>query len=483
MRATALLLAAALAFAAPPIGLHPDNPRYYEFRGKPTILLTSAEHYGAVLNGRFNYIRYLDTLQADGLNLTRAFAGLYREVPGDFGITRNTLAPEAADFTAPYLRVKTAKATDGLGKFDLKQWNPAYWQRLKRFIAAAGERGIVVELTLFCVFYQDRMWNLSPLNAVNNVNGVGAVPREEVLTLKHADLVAVQEQFVRKVAAELRDFDNLIYEICNEPYVTSVPDDWQRRMSEVLAEAEATFPHRHLIAQNIANNTRRVDNPDPRVSVFNFHYARPPVAVAQNAGLKGVIGLDETGFDGTLDAVYRMQAWDFLIAGGAHFNNLDYSFVVGHEDGTFLVPGTAPGGGSATLRQQLKTLASFFGNLPFTRMAPAPDFVVGGAPEGFSVRTLARENEIYAVYVHSGRVLPNQRPRYVYRTDRQQFPLNVNLPAGSWKLDWWNPRTGKIDLTTSLQHTGGHVWLAPPEFSEDIALQLSRVAPGGPGGR
>jgi hypothetical protein len=33
-----------------PLSLHPDNPHGLLFRGKPSILLTSGEHYGAVHN-------------------------------------------------------------------------------------------------------------------------------------------------------------------------------------------------------------------------------------------------------------------------------------------------------------------------------------------------------------------------------------------------------------------------------------------------
>ncbi len=33
-----------------PIALHPDNPHYFIWRGEPTILITSGEHYGALLN-------------------------------------------------------------------------------------------------------------------------------------------------------------------------------------------------------------------------------------------------------------------------------------------------------------------------------------------------------------------------------------------------------------------------------------------------
>ncbi|MGH2949039.1 MAG: hypothetical protein ACRDPC_22775, partial [Solirubrobacteraceae bacterium] len=40
------------------VRLHPDNPHYFEFRGRPTVLVSSAEHYGAVLNPDFDYERY-----------------------------------------------------------------------------------------------------------------------------------------------------------------------------------------------------------------------------------------------------------------------------------------------------------------------------------------------------------------------------------------------------------------------------------------
>src|SRR5947208_3574989 len=44
-----LILTAHTAFAEP-LALHPDNPHYFLFRGKPAVLVTSGEHYGAVLN-------------------------------------------------------------------------------------------------------------------------------------------------------------------------------------------------------------------------------------------------------------------------------------------------------------------------------------------------------------------------------------------------------------------------------------------------
>ena len=81
---------------AGPIRLHPENPHYFLFRGRLTVLITSGEHYGAVLNPDFDYVTYLNTLQTKGFNLTRVFNGTYYEqeksIPWMGG--QNTLAPQ-----------------------------------------------------------------------------------------------------------------------------------------------------------------------------------------------------------------------------------------------------------------------------------------------------------------------------------------------------------------------------------------------------
>lgn len=108
LRAAALLVMFLTTVMAEPIRLHPKNPHYFLFRGKAVVLITSAEHYGAVMNADFDYRRYLATLEADGLNYTRLFGGSYREVPGkSFGILRNVLAPAAGRFVAPWARSET----------------------------------------------------------------------------------------------------------------------------------------------------------------------------------------------------------------------------------------------------------------------------------------------------------------------------------------------------------------------------------------
>ncbi len=393
MRTLLFLVLCMPAMAAPPLRLHPQNPHYFLFRGRPTVLVTSGEHYGAVINLDFDYKNYLAELARHHLNLTRIFAGTYREVPGNFSIGNNTLAPKDDRFVSPWMRQGN--------EFDLTRWNAEYFSRMRAFLHEASRRGIVVEVNLFCPFYEDGMWRVSPFHSV---------PRLEAFTLKHAAVTQAQVDFVRKLAGELREFDNLYYEIANEPYFGGITLEWQRTIARAIAEAEASFPEKHLISQNIANGSTKIANPDPLVSIFNFHYSRPPESVAMNYALDRAIGMNETGFDGSADATYRTQGWDFIMAGGALYNNLDYSFAIGHERGDFHYDGKTPGGGSVELRRQLGVLLEFLKRLDLVHMKPAAGIVEAGPAEGGSARVLALAGKGYAVYLHHGRVVDGAKP-------------------------------------------------------------------------
>ena len=45
-----------------PVSLHPDNPHYFQYHGKTLALITSAEHYGALINLDFDYKKYLQKM-------------------------------------------------------------------------------------------------------------------------------------------------------------------------------------------------------------------------------------------------------------------------------------------------------------------------------------------------------------------------------------------------------------------------------------
>lgn len=446
------------------LALHPQNPHYFVFRGKPLVIVGSGEHYGAVLNADFDYIAYLDELKANGLNHTRLFSGVYREIPTSFGITDNTLAPLSPDkYICPWARSDQPGATDGGSKFDLTKWNPAYFKRLKDFVKQASKRGIIVEVNLFCPFYEENLWKVSPMNSLNNINGVGNCPAYEVYTLKHPDLTAVQEAVTKKIVEELRDADNIYYEVCNEPYFGGVTMDWQKHIIKVIVETEKNFPVKHLISLNIANGSVKIENPPPEVSIFNFHYCYPPDAVAMNYHLNKVIGENETGFRGKDDVLYRTEGWDFIIAGGALYSNLDYSFTYKHPKGTFL-DYQSPGGGSPTLRRQLKILKDFIHSFDFVRMVPGNE-VIKKVSDGVRARALVEKGRQYAIYIH-------EPPQAGKEGKERQVEIVIELPEGTYTYEWVNTKTGEIDKRGRFSHSGGMKNLQSPVFKEDIALRI-----------
>lgn len=459
---------------------HPRDPRYLEYQGKPTILITSGEHYGAVLNLDFDYDRYLETLAADGLNYTRIFTGSYVERPMSFGIEKNSLAPARGRLITPWARSDKPGYINGGNRFDLDQWDPQYFERLKDFVRKADGHGIIVEVTLFSSTYQDGYWEYSPLFPKNNVNLEEPIDRKNVHTLDNGPLVAVQEQLTRKLVRELNEFNNVFFEIQNEPYadrpVTRVPInpylsdwkeqwmnrvdladqaslDWQTRIASFIVDEESKLPAGHLVAQNFFNFRYPIANLDDNVRILNFHYAYPEAA-RLNYGYARVMNFDESGFSGSGDDAYRRQAWRFILAGGAIFNNLDYSFYPGAEDGTG--ENRAPGGGGPALRRQLGVLKRFIDDFDYLRMGP--DSRAVRLSPGCRCEVLANRNRELAVYVEGD----------------SGCPLTMNLYPGDWHADWVDTRTGDVIRTEDVFSNGQPTRIESPAFDGDIALRILR---------
>jgi hypothetical protein len=467
-----------------PIRLHPANPHYFLFRGKAIAPITSGEHYGAVLNRDFDYHRYLATLEADGLNYTRLFTGSYVEVPAkSFGILHNDLAPEPGRFLAPWARSEKPGYVGGGNKFDLDKWDADFFTRYQDFLSEAAKRGIIVEVTLFSAHYAEAQWQMSALNSANNVNSTDAIDWKKLNTLENGNILTRQEKYARKLVREANSFDNVIFEIQNEPWsdrpvLTDVinpylrqpardsfpnsvdlPDElsmaWQARVAEWITQEESSLRNHHLIAQNYSNFRLPVRKLLPNVDVVNFHYAYPD-AVTLNYGLGKAISYDETGFLGRDDDAYRRQAWNFMLSGGSVFDGLDYSFTTGHEDGSFSEQ-NGPGGGSPALRRQFHILSQFLQS--FSLVDLQPDARIVNHAAGATARVLSNPGKQYAIY------LDGNGP-----TD-----LALELPPGDYSSEWVNVVTGKIEQWEKFTHKGGEKVLRSPEFQNGIALRLKRT--------
>jgi hypothetical protein len=453
-----------------PIQLHPENPHYFLFKGKPLVLISSAEHYGALINLDFDYERYLETLSEEGMNYTRIFAGTYFEIEGQsFSIQHNTLAPASDRLLTPWEKVKMGPGEQE--KYDLSRWNEAYFERLKDIMGTASEQDIIVEITLFSSIYRDEHWNICPQNPANNINVSNDVTRFEAQTLNNGELLQYQINFVRKMVNELNGFDNFFFEIQNEPWSDhAVPvynivnkedlnvgdwtnkadfaDEaslaWQDKLASVIVEEEAKLANRHLIAQNYTNFRAPIPAVSEHISIINFHYAWPD-AVTWNYQYERVIGFDESGFAGPGDQVYRRQAWQFMLSGGGLFNNLDYSFYAGHEDG--LGKNSAPGGGSQALRSQLKILKEFLNGFDLPEMHP--DKEVTKSSPGLIPYVLSDQNNAYALFL---RAVGTTRTFIQLETGDGRFRIQkINTLTGAYSSPMlMTSREGMVEIDVEI---------------------------------
>ena len=433
-----------------PIRLHPENSRYFLWQGRATVLVASGEHYGSIVNPDFDFRKYLATIQAAGLNHTRVFLGDYVEGPESFGMVDNPLAPREGRFLAPWARSVTPGFARGGNKFDLDQWDPAYFQRLHEFFEEAERRGIVVEAVLFFI---GPGYDFSPLNPKNNVNGATLIDGKRYLSLDNGNVLRRQEAYCRKLVRELNRHANVIFNLCNEPWFsnqekegfTSQPPAavkaWIARVSEWVASEESRLPLKHLMSVDITNQGSPILETELRryfakVSIFNVHYDANAEILRANPNLGRLLAMNETGFNGTGDLNYRTQGWNFLLSGGGLYGNLDFSFTVGHEDGTNQpkFTGSYNCGGSAALRGQLKILLDFMRSLPLEKMHPDNGIVVGGAD---SWSALAGPGKAYAVW---------------FPGDGPIAPL-VAVPPGQWRAEWVDILSGALTTEIFSQKT------------------------------
>ena len=119
-----------------PIAIHPENPKYFLFRGRPLVLVAATEHNGSVINRRFDFTRYLEEAARVRQTVSRLFL-LYRELQSPRN-PYSPLKPESPDFVSPYPRQGPGKALDGEPTYNLDEWNPEYFDRLHRFLSSAS---------------------------------------------------------------------------------------------------------------------------------------------------------------------------------------------------------------------------------------------------------------------------------------------------------------------------------------------------------
>jgi hypothetical protein len=287
----ALLAAASLSAqprpAAGPLRVLAANPRWFtDGSGKAVYLAGShvwqnLQDNGLIVRGavqnpppRFDYEGYLAFLERHNHNFFR----LWRWEPVQW---TDRFTGNEVKYARPHPWVRTGPgvAADGAPRFDLEKHDPAYFDRLRSRVKAAGDRGIYVAVMLFegwHIQFTDG-WKGHPFHAPNNTNGIEADADGNGTALEFNTLrddamgkrvLALQEAYVRKVIDTVNDLDNVLYEVANEAHGESTA--WQYHQIRFVKDYESRKPKQHPVGMTFqyrgGSNATLFDSPADWIS-------------------------------------------------------------------------------------------------------------------------------------------------------------------------------------------------------------------------
>ena len=88
------------------------------------------------------------------------------------------------------------------------------------------------------------------------------------------------------------------------------------------------------------------------------------------------------------------------------------------------------------------------------------------------MRALEVPGEVYAVYVHHGRIVKDGKPKYQVDDVAASRQIALPLPRGTYTAKWRDTRTGADVKTENLTVTtpSSETRLTSPAYAEDVAL-------------
>lgn len=460
------------------ICVHPENPHYYCYKGSPIMLITSAEHYGGVINKAFDYRIYFDTLQSYGLNYTRIYCGAHSEHQGMF-IDDNPLAPAKDQLVLPWARSSVPGCIDGGNKFDLDRWDEEYFLRLKDFISEAEKRDIIVEVCLYNVQYPET-WPYCPMNAGSNIQNIGNCSYFDVQSCKDIELLEYQVKYAEKITTEVNGFDNVILEIIDEPTLFGANSrdivKWIDIMADTIIKAEKDLENKHLIAQQLEIGVDYTS--DGRVAVIVAQYTHHVqgqvggmMALDSSYSKNKPIEVNETcwlpiWYAGDAVIASRVELWEFIIGGGAGFNQLNGYFTVNNPAGD--------NEQNNTILKAMSAFVSFINSFDFIRMTRDTGFIVKTGLLDTQTSAISEKGKQYAAYFHHSHSLTKGGPNisYIANPGRYKADVVVNLPSGDYKVEWIFPENAGAISSSVISHSGGELELGGPEYTVDIALRI-----------
>ena len=458
------------------IRVNPKNPHYFQYKGKDILLITAAEVYGAVVNKKFDYRVYFDTLHEYGFNYTRIYPGAFIAKNDMFG-GELTLSPEA-DLLVPWARSGESGYIGGGNKFDLMKWDPEFFARLTDFLSYAAAKDIIVEICLFNAMYPHCI-DYSPMHKNSNIQGIGSDDDKVYQYSDDKRLYEVQLKYVEKIIVETNKFDNVIYEFIDEPTlylsIASKAYNWISSLVNKAIETEDKLPKKHILAQQLEFGVDFCD--DDRVAVITAQYIESNAR--QVGGLLALnntycyekpIEMNETAFvniwyDANLVPTTRLEAWEFMIGGGAAFNQLNGFYTVSNP------------GGKDTVNHKvflgLKNLRTFMESFDYVSMRRDRE-TVRRVNTSANIHVISEKGKQYAMYMHHSHLNYGEfaGTYYIPNSGVYEPVITAIIEKGKYTVTFIEPETLKVIDERKLVSDGGETEIKCPKYTLDIAIKI-----------
>ncbi len=436
-----------------PLAVCPQNPRYFQNTAtKEAVYLTGSHTWANLVDigpsdppPQFDFDKYVDWMAKLNHNFMRMWT--WELVTWDTQANgegkHHTSAPQ------PYARTGRSAALDGKPRFDLLTYNPAYFERLAKRVAAARERGIYVSVMLFegwGLQFSPGAWKGHPFNPKNNINGIdgdanGDGRGVEIHELGNKTITDIQQLYVRKVVDTLNGFDNVLYEISNENHPPST--QWQYAMIRYIKEYEKTKPYQHPVGMTFqyegGTNQALFDSPADWISPNPDGGYRddPPVADGRKVVLNDTDHL--WGIGGS-------QAWVWKSFTRGH-NVLFMDPYDGVVLGQPLDPKWDP------VRRSMGDTLRYARKIGLAAARPMPELAS-------TKYCLAVPGEKYLVFVPAGK----------------ERAITVQLEVGDYRVHWYEPGRGASVTEESLVVATARPTLDKPSegIDADLILYLER---------
>ena len=399
----------------------------------------------------FDFDEYLDFLERTNHNFIRLWAW-------DTTTFDTRVSPQWTEQTGiihiapkPWLRTGPGTALDGKPKFNLEEFDPNYFKRMRDRVQAAQRRGIYVSVMLFEGWTlrdgtrpsaAEENWSLRshPFHRDNNVQGIGDADglgtTPEVHSLQHEAVNRVQAAYIRKVIDTVNEFDNVLYEAINE----GGEKEWNWWVVQTVQDYERTKPKQHPVGNTghgVEGLASLLDSPADWVSPGkrDGYGENPP---AWNESKVSLFDTDHIwGIGGSADWAWKsfagghnpifMDTYQHVLLGKGRMDQWD------------------------DVRMALGATRQLAERVELAAMAPLPALAS-------TKYCLANPGEEYVIY------------------QPLSESFSVNLSAGVYSIEWFQPTSRTANSRDTIRTSGGAEKLTPP-FAGPAILLLQATKP------